>query len=97
MAIKELIQVTAADIQHIGSVLEGLESINDSTMSQMRAAYPHLSFSLCSEDDTGERTPYAVFGGFDIHLLAANPHGCSALTNEIDSCNGLVVALHEAE
>ncbi|PJC87608.1 hypothetical protein CSW98_00320 [Vibrio sp. HA2012] len=95
MTTMDVVIVGEADIQQIGTVLEGLEYVDDDMISRMRLAYPHIRFTLCSEDDTGEREPYASYCGFDIHLVSSGAGACSLLTHNIEQCTGLVIALHE--
>jgi hypothetical protein len=95
MTTMDMIAIGESDINQIGTVLEGLEFIDEEVMTRMRRAYPHLRFTLCSEDDTGSREPYASFCGFDLHLVSSGEGRCSSLTYYLEQCTGIVVALHE--
>ncbi|PWI33862.1 hypothetical protein DI392_06585 [Vibrio albus] len=95
MTSADTIAVGKSDIAQIGAVLEGLEYIDDDMMTRMRSAYPNLRFTLCSEDDMGEREPYESFCGFDLHLVTSGEGRCSSLTYHLEQCTGIVVALHE--
>ena len=88
--------VRESEIKYIGEVLEGLNFVDEEEIGKMRKGYPHLRFTLCSEDDIRVgREPYASFCGFDLHLVSSAEGRCSTLTFDLEQCTGIVVALHE--
>ncbi|MDB1124162.1 DUF6129 family protein [Vibrio algarum] len=89
------IAVEDSEIKQLGFLIENLDTIDDLALRKVRTSYPHLKFTLCSEDDIGEREPYYRFATFDLHLVCVSKGSCSHLTHNISSCNGVVIALHE--
>ncbi|MCL1074744.1 DUF6129 family protein [Shewanella dokdonensis] len=84
------------EIETIGSRIAQESAIDEALLSRMRAAYPQWRFTLCSEDDTGEREPYLSFNGFDLHLVRLSTTGCASLTPWPEQCSGILIALHSA-
>ncbi|SHO56815.1 hypothetical protein [Vibrio quintilis] len=82
-------------ITQIGSWLESHSCQSEAGLKPLKAQYPELVFTLCSEDDMGFHEPWHSFSYFDLHLVAHNLSGCSSLTPSPEMCSGLVIALHE--
>ena len=81
-------------IADIGGQIASHPVINEQVLIAMRSEFPSLKFTLCFEDDLGEREPYLSFPTFDLHLMQLNPGSCAGLTDSPESCSGVVVALH---
>lgn len=61
-------------------------------LEHLRASYPALQFSSCSEDDiAGEIEPAAVTDAFELYLLDGSSH-CLRLTRAPEAATGLVLA-----
>ncbi|WP_084882857.1 DUF6129 family protein [Vibrio sp. qd031] len=86
---------STTEIEIIGRRLSRISDIDEKSLSSLRQDYPHLRFTLCSEDDTAEREPFVTFDHFDLHLLSAG-NGCLGLTFDISNYRGVVIALREA-
>lgn len=84
-----------SQITQIGQLLESRNTIDEAAISKLRDAYPNLRFTLCSEDDIGERESYQTYTNFDLHLVASIPGSCSHLTYYLEQCTGILIALHE--
>ncbi|QUN05345.1 hypothetical protein KDN34_14255 [Shewanella yunxiaonensis] len=84
------------EIETIGSRIARESTIDEALLARLRAAYPQWRFTLCSEDDTGEREPYLTFDGFDLHLVRLSATGCASLTPWPEQSSGILVALHES-
>ncbi len=87
--------VKEEQIDEIGAWLEANQCQSDSDIKPLKEQYPNIIFTLCSEDDLGFHEPFRSFSFFDLFLSAHSVSGCSSLTQYVESCSGLVIALHE--
>jgi hypothetical protein len=87
--------VTVAILKEITATLDPLPLIDDTTIAGLRNDYPNLRFSLCYDTEMGFRDAYTECDGYDIHLVSHSTSGCSGLTDQLDNCTGLVIALHD--
>ncbi|KFZ37881.1 hypothetical protein HR45_08535 [Shewanella mangrovi] len=81
-------------ISAIGDRIAAHSVINEQVLIDMRSEFPTLKFTLCFEDDLGEREPYISYPSFDLHLMQLRPGSCAGLTFSPEECSGIVVALH---
>ncbi|MCH1926134.1 hypothetical protein L9G74_13680 [Shewanella sp. C32] len=86
--------VAAQRIASIGEQIASHPVINEQVLIAMRSEFPSLKFTLCFEDDLGEREPYLSYASFDLHLMQLRPDSCAGLTFSPEDCAGVVVALH---
>ncbi|MCE0495411.1 hypothetical protein [Vibrio salinus] len=87
--------VNEAQIEAIGVWIEANQCQSEPDLKPLKEQYPNLVFTVCSEDDTGFHEPFRSFSFFDLFLAAHSVSGCSSLTQYVESCSGLVIALHE--
>ena len=68
------------------------EGTGDECVAVLRKQWPALRFVACSEDDIPARLPPAFEAtGFNLYLVGSGDH-CLALTRDLDSAIGIVVA-----
>ena len=79
----------------IGTKLDEVVNRQVDWLALIQQQYPQLRFTVCSEDDTGCHEPFHSYDQFDLHLVAHSLSGCSSLTQDVNHCTGLVIALHE--
>ncbi len=82
-------------IETISDQLAALAVLDEYNVREFRKQYPQYLFTVCFEDDLGEREPFLVRDSFDLHLMVSGNGSCSHLTFDVESCSGLVIALHE--
>ncbi|MGX9417621.1 hypothetical protein ACWU4D_09740 [Vibrio sp. WJH972] len=87
--------VTHSTLKEITSSLDMVSSIDDITIANLRNDYPNLRFTFCYDSEMGSRDAYIECNGYDIHLVAHSTNGCSGLTERLESCTGVVIALHD--
>ncbi|MDC0610993.1 hypothetical protein OAP63_09660 [Vibrio sp.] len=87
--------INEEQIAEIGQWIERNHCESETDLSPLREEFPNLVFTLCSEDDLGFHEPFRTFSFFDLHLAAHSVSGCSSLTQYVEGCSGLVIALHE--
>lgn len=62
---------------------------------RMREAFPGIPFTLCMDNDVPSRLKPLIQGeGFYLYGVATADH-CASLTSNIESANGLAIALTE--
>ena len=65
----------------------------DELATQLRAAFPGVHFSVCSDDDMPARLPPAAGNDFcRLYYVQSDGH-CLQLSSDADAASGLVVAL----
>jgi hypothetical protein len=80
----ELLGVIARFVASIGMA--------DDLLLRLRANYPELRFSQCSEDDVPARMqPLLAAEGFDLYLMDTREH-CITLSNDLNTASGVVIA-----
>ena len=57
----------------------------------LRATFPDLHFTFCSDDDVMLDQPAAACGGYRLYFVDAGSH-CLSLTTDAAAASGLVVA-----
>lgn len=70
--------------------------LDEAAVSGLRAAWPGLIFTFCSDDDMGTARPAIEAAGFNVYLIDASSH-CLALTDDFERAAGLVLAAVTAE
>lgn len=64
---------------------------------ELRAAFPELTFAVCSDDDIPSRVkPVAEGDGFRLYGINISDH-CAGLTGDLDAASGLTIALTDDE
>lgn len=80
-----------------GEIVESIANVvasaglSEQSLSGLRASYPEIHFTYCSDDDVGILNPYLSRPGFNIYLVDGREH-CMKFTSEIDHATGLVLA-----
>ncbi len=69
----------------------GQQGQSANLQNDLRAAFSDLHFTFCSDDDIMLDTPIVQSGGFNLYLVDSSSH-CLALTTDLASASGLVVA-----
>ena len=83
----------------LDSIAQSVASIGmaDDLLLRLRADYPELRFSQCSEDDIPARLqPLLAAQGFDLYLMDTREH-CIVLTNDLNAASGVVIAWRSDE
>lgn len=63
------------------------------SIASLRAGFPAIHFTECSEDDVSPRAkPVADAGSHHIYLVAGHTGHCLALTNDFEAATGILVA-----
>jgi hypothetical protein len=86
--------VTQEDLLEIGTILSAPEGAT-AVVSQLRARFPHLSWTRCDASDVTE-TPLATHGAFDLHLVDGHDH-CVQITADPERATGVVLASRGAQ
>jgi hypothetical protein len=87
--------VTVAILKEITSLLDSWDVIDDTSIASLRNDYPNLRFSFCYDTEMGSHDAFSEHHGYDIHLVSHSTTGCSGLTDSLDHCTGLVIAVHD--
>jgi len=83
--------VAAEQVAEIAGIIGGGQE-RHKVVEHLRASYPALQFSSCSEDDiTEDVEPAAVTEAFELYLLDGSGH-CLRLTGDPEAATGLVLA-----
>ncbi len=84
MLTPELLQQIAAAATAFG--------IDEHGLAQLRAGWPGVHFTLCSDDEIPPQLPPAHSGdGFNLYLVSNGEH-CLRLTTVLSDASGLVLA-----
>jgi hypothetical protein len=86
--------IDAVQLQQVTQWLEH-EGTRTDMESALRADFPALHFTFCSDDDVMSDRPLAVAPGFHLYLVDSSNH-CLCLTQDMASASGLVIAAIEA-
>lgn len=65
--------------------------VNESSMPALRAKFPNLHFTWCSEDDVPDSTAAWEAKQFSLYLIDGREH-CLCLTTNKEIATGVVVA-----
>lgn len=80
--------ISSAALADILAALAGQDGVAD-----LRAAFPGIHFTECSEDDISPRAkPVAETESHLLYLVTGATGHCLALTNDFDNASGVVVA-----
>ena len=81
-----------ADIVAAVAELVGTDGPGEAVVARLRARWPQLRFTHCSDDDVPPRLTPAFSGeGYRLYYVAGGDH-CLALTRDAEAAIGLVVA-----
>jgi len=80
----------AATLEQIAARVTA-QGLDETTLRALRAAWPELRFTCCSDDDICGPAPYLRAETFNLYLLDAREH-CPALTADPSVANGVVLA-----
>ncbi|HYA81790.1 MAG TPA: hypothetical protein VED87_12775 [Methylocystis sp.] len=83
--------VSAEDLAEMEKLLSSETPV---ALADMRARFPHLSWTRCDASDVIE-TPYRSYAQFDVHLLDGGNH-CVEVTSEPSRATGVIIAYHRA-
>jgi hypothetical protein len=62
-------------------------------LGRLRAAFPALHFTECSEDDVSPRyRPAASTAGHELYLISGSSGHCLTLTHEAELATGILLA-----
>jgi hypothetical protein len=67
------------------------QGLDETTLQALRADWPELRFTYCSDDDICGPAPYLQAETFNLYLLDAREH-CPALTADPSVASGVVLA-----
>jgi len=67
------------------------QGLDETTLQALRADWPELRFTYCSDDDICGATPYLQAEAFNLYLLDVREH-CPALTADPSVASGVVLA-----
>jgi hypothetical protein len=81
----------------LDQVALGRDRLGDDLLAQLRAGFPGVHFSLCSDDDVPARLTPAVANAYcRLYYVDSSAH-CLQLTNDGEAASGLLVALLDPE
>lgn len=66
-------------------------SLNETTLTELRQTYPSIHFTYCSDDDIHSGRPIKEHPEFNIYLVDTRGH-CFTLTSDFDNATGVVLA-----
>lgn len=66
--------------------------VDEASVRTLRADYPGIHFTFCSDDDIHQGRPIVEGEGFRLYLIDGADH-CLGLTRDVDTATGLVLAL----
>lgn len=70
--------------------------VDDEAVSRLRACWPDIHFTYCSEDDIHSGKPVEETPAFSIYLVDSSEH-CLCLTTDPNTATGLVIAENYVE
>jgi Family of unknown function (DUF6129) len=80
----------AGTLERIAALVTA-QGLDETTLQTLRADWPELRFTSCSDDDICGPAPYLQAGNFNLYLLDARDH-CPALTADPSVASGVVLA-----
>jgi len=83
--------VSNEELAEIEKILSSDPSV---VLAEMRARFPHLSWTRCDASDVIEE-PYRSYDRYDMHLLDGEDH-CVQVTSEPSRATGVIIAYREA-
>lgn len=72
------------------------QGLNEATVAVLRAAYPDVHFTYCSDDDITHGKPVLERPRFNLYLVDGGGH-CLRLTGDYAAATGLVLAERSGE
>ena len=89
--------IPAATLTALAATAAALPALDDAGLATLRAGYPGLRLTLCSDNDVPARLPPALERpGFNLYLVNGREH-CLSLTNDPKVAIGVVLAWVDAE
>ena len=77
----------------LDQVADRFDHLGDALVTHLRAVFPGVHFSVCSDDDMPARLPPAAGNDFcRLYYVQSDGH-CLQLSSDADAASGLVVAL----
>ena len=83
--------ISAQQTEQFASLLEKQCPLDESTVTDLRQAFPEYHFTYCMDDDIIQGKPVVERPSFNLYLIDGREH-CLCLTNDHDAATGLVVA-----
>lgn len=81
----------------LDQVADRFDHLGDALVTHLRAVFPGVHFSVCSDDDMPPRAVAAAGNAFcRLYYVAAGGH-CLQLTGDAEAATGLVVALRDLD
>jgi len=80
----------AGTLERIAALVTA-QGLDETTLQTLRAGWPELRFTYCSDDDICGPAPYLRAETFNLYLLDAREH-CPALTGDPCVASGVVLA-----
>ena len=65
--------------------------LSEALIQDLRATYPNMHFTYCMDDDIGSAKPFKETPDFNVYLVDGRDH-CLALTNDLSTATGIVLA-----
>lgn len=89
--------IVPATLDMIANTAASLVSFNEDALDFLKASWPELRFTLCSDDDMPARMPPALQRErFNLYLVSGGEH-CLSLTDDPLQAIGVVLAYVEEE
>lgn len=82
--------ISAQQLQQVSAWLEQKGRRGDME-AQLRADFPDLHFTFCSDEDVMSDKLAAATAGYNLYLIDASNH-CLCLTQDMATASGVVVA-----
>lgn len=76
--------------------LVSAQSLDETLLAKLRAQWPDIHFTYCSDDDVCGPPAVRESDGFSLYLIDSRDH-CLSFTSNPEVASGLVIAEHEAE
>ena len=84
--------IPADTLSAIADAATALPALDDAGLERLRAAWPGLHLTLCSDNDVPARLPAVLERpGFNLYLVNGSEH-CLTLTNDPEVAIGVVLA-----
>ena len=87
--------IPADTLSAIADAAAALPALDDAGLARLRAAWPGMHLTLCSDNDVPARVPAMLERpGFNLYLVNGSEH-CLTLTNDPEVAIGVVLAWAE--
>ncbi len=88
--------IAEPDLDRIGAQVTG-RAADETLVAELRAAWPGVHFTCCSEDDIpANLEPVRLLGACNLYLVDSSDH-CLRLTSDPERATGVVLASVEEE